>query len=57
MVKAQIQANDLQRQLQDTKLGEENARLAVAVLVFPNFFQDFTLVDDLAVRACAASAA
>ncbi len=48
VVKAQIQANDLQRQLQDTKLGEENARLAVAVLVFPNFFQDFTLVDDLA---------
>ena len=48
VVKAQIQANDLQRQLQDTKLGEENARLAVAVLVFPNFFQDFTLIDDLA---------
>src|SRR5271166_2973253 len=48
VVKAQIQANDLQRQLEDTKLAEENARLAVAVLVFPNFFQDFTLVDDLA---------
>jgi outer membrane protein len=48
VVKAQIQANDLQRQLQDVKLGEENARLAVAVLVFPNFFQDFTLVNDLA---------
>ncbi len=48
VVKAQIQANDLQRQLQDTKLAEENARLAIAVLVFPNFFQDFTLVDDLA---------
>jgi len=48
VVKAQIQANDLQRQLQDTKLAEDNARLAVAVLVFPNFFQDFTLVNDLA---------
>ena len=48
VVKAQIQANDLQRQLQDTKLAEENARLALAVLVFPNFFQDFTLVNDLA---------
>src|SRR5271165_3733440 len=48
VVKAQIQANDLQRQLEDTKLAEEHARLAVAVLVFPNFFQDFTLVDDLA---------
>src|SRR5271157_6059630 len=48
VVKAQIQANDLQRQSQDAKLAEENARLAVAVLVFPNFFQDFTLVNDLA---------
>jgi outer membrane protein len=48
VVKARIQANDLQRQLQDAKLAEENARLALAVLVFPNFFQDFTLVDDLA---------
>ncbi len=48
VVKAQIQANDLQRQLQDAKLAEENARLSVAVLVFPNFFQDFTLVNDLA---------
>ena len=47
VIKAQIQANDLNRQLQDTKLAEENARLAVAVLVFPNFFQDFTLVNDL----------
>jgi outer membrane protein TolC len=47
VIKAQIQANDLQRQVQDTKLAEENARLAVAVLVFPNFFQDFTLVNDL----------
>jgi len=48
VVKAEIQGNDLQRQLQDAKLAEENARLAVAVLVFPNFFQDFTLVNDLA---------
>jgi outer membrane protein TolC len=48
VIKAQIQANELQRQLQDAKLAEENARLALAVLVFPNFFQDFTLVNDLA---------
>jgi len=48
VIKAQIQANDLQRQLEDAKLAEENARLAMAVLVFPNFFQDFTLVNDLA---------
>jgi outer membrane protein TolC len=34
--------------LQDTKLAEQNARLTLAVLLFPNFFQDFTLVNDLA---------
>jgi outer membrane protein TolC len=48
VVKAQLQANELQRQLQDAKLAEENARLALVVLVFPNFFQGFTLVNDLA---------
>ena len=47
VIKAQIQANDQQRAMQEAKLGEENARLALAVLLFPNFFQDFTLVDDL----------
>lgn len=47
VVKAQIQANDATRLLQDTRLAEENARLSLAVLVFPNFFQDFTLADDL----------
>jgi outer membrane protein TolC len=48
VIKAQIQANDAQRLLQDTKLAEQNARLTLAVLLFPNFFQDFTLVNDLA---------
>src|SRR5208337_4325034 len=43
-----IQANDEERAAQEAKLGEENARLNLAVLLFPNFFQDFTLVDDLA---------
>jgi len=47
VIKAQIQANDAQRQLQDTKLAEQNARLALAVLLFPNFLQDFVLVNDL----------
>jgi outer membrane protein TolC len=47
VVKAQIQANDAARQLQDTRLAEQNARLSLAVLIFPNFFQDFTLVNDL----------
>lgn len=48
VIKAQIQANDAQRQLQDTQLAEQNARLTLAVLLFPNFYQDFTLFDDLA---------
>lgn len=48
VIKAQIQANDQQRAFQDAKLSEENARLTLAVLLFPNFFQDFSLVDDLA---------
>lgn len=47
MIKAQIQANDLQRARDEAKLAEQNARLSLAVLVFPNFFQDFSLVDDL----------
>ena len=48
VIKAQIQANDQQRAFQDAKLSEQNARLNLAVLLFPNFFQDFSLVDDLA---------
>jgi outer membrane protein TolC len=48
VIKAQIQANDQQRAAQEAKLGAENARLNLAVLLFPNFFQDFTLADDLA---------
>ena len=48
VIKAQIQANDQQRMATDAKLAADNARLSLAVLVFPNFFQDFTLADDLA---------
>lgn len=46
-IKAQIQANDLKRGWDEAKLTEQNARLSLAVLVFPNFFQDFTPVNDL----------
>ena len=48
VVRAQIQANDASRQLQDTRLAEQHARLALGVLIFPNFFQDFVPVNDLA---------
>ncbi|MGC2111561.1 MAG: TolC family protein [Candidatus Korobacteraceae bacterium] len=47
VIKAQIQANDQQLGAQEAKLAADNARLNLAVLVFPNFFQDFTLADDL----------
>lgn len=46
-IKAEIQFNDRQRVLQDARLAMENARLALAVIVFPNFEQNFTVVDDL----------
>jgi outer membrane protein TolC len=46
-IKAEIQFNDRQRGLQDARLAMENARLALAVIVFPNFEQNFTVVDDL----------
>jgi outer membrane protein TolC len=46
-IKAQLQANDLRRARDEAKLAEQNARLSLAVLLFPNFFQDFTLVNDL----------
>jgi outer membrane protein TolC len=47
VIKAEIQANDLLRARDEAKLAEQSARLALAVLLFPNFFQDFTLVNDL----------
>lgn len=46
-IKAQLQANDRERDLQEAKLAQEKARLGLAVLIFPTFTQDFDLVDDL----------
>jgi outer membrane protein TolC len=46
-VKAQIQFNDHERQMQDAQLEMENARLMLAVMVFPNFSQNFSVTDDL----------
>jgi len=45
-IKAQIQFNDRQRGLQDARLAMENARLALAVILFTDFEQNFTLADD-----------
>ncbi len=47
VIKAQLQANDRQRDLQEATLAMEKARLALAVLLFPNFQQNFSVVDDL----------
>ena len=46
-IKAQLQANDRERDLQEAKLASEKARLGLAVLIFPNFTTDFQVVDDL----------
>ena len=47
VVKAQIQAQQRQRDVSDAQLNIEKARLALAVIIFPDFRQDFTVVDDL----------
>jgi outer membrane protein TolC len=47
VVKAQIQVEQRQRDVQDAGLAADRARIALAVLIFPDFRQDFTVVDDL----------
>jgi outer membrane protein TolC len=47
VVKAQLQSNDRHRDLREAQLSVEKARLALAVLLFPNFNQDFNVADDL----------
>lgn len=46
VIKAQLQANDRQRDLTEAQLEMERARIDLAVLVFPNFNLDFTVVDE-----------
>ncbi len=47
VIKAQLQFNDRQRDLRESQLAMEKARLALAVLVFRDFNLNFTVVDDL----------
>jgi len=47
VIKAQLQFNDRQRDLRETNLNIDKTRLALAVLLFPNFEENFTVVDDL----------
>jgi outer membrane protein len=47
VIKARIQAQQQQRDLQEAQLAMERTRLDLAVLLFPDFNQDFAVVDDL----------
>jgi len=47
VIKAQLQLNEREQALQNAQLAVEKAKLALGVLLFPNFTQDFTIVDDL----------
>jgi outer membrane protein TolC len=47
VVKSELQVNDRRRQLQEAKLALLNARLDLAVLIFPDFNDNFELADDL----------
>lgn len=46
-IKAQLQFAQQQRALQDAQLEMDRSRLELAVMIFSNFNQDFTTVDDL----------
>lgn len=46
VIKAQIQLNDRKRDLRETQLAMERARLDLAVLLFADFNLNFTVVDD-----------
>jgi len=47
VLKAQLQANDANRALREAQLEMYRSHIELAVLIFPNFNQDFTTVDDL----------
>jgi len=47
VIKAELQMRDRQRQLQEAQLALLNARLDLAVLIFPNFNENFEIADDL----------
>jgi outer membrane protein TolC len=47
VIKFQLQANQADQAFREAKLAMDNARLALAVMLFPDFNQNFTVVDDL----------
>lgn len=47
VIRFELQASQAQRDLDEAQLAMSEARLNLAVLLFPTFNQDFTIVDDL----------
>jgi len=47
VIKAELQSQDRKRQLKEAQLELLNSRLNLAILVFPDFNDNFTVVDDL----------
>ena len=47
VIKAELQARDRQRQLREAQLGYLNARLNLAVLIFPDFNDSYEVAEDL----------
>lgn len=50
-IKAEIQVQQRQRDLQDAQNNYERARITFAVLLFPNYGQAYSLADDLETQA------
>ena len=46
VIKAQLQEQDRRRDLREAELAMEKSRLDLAVLIFPDFNENFTVVDD-----------
>jgi outer membrane protein TolC len=47
VIRARIQLQQRQRDLQDAQVAIEKAKIALGVLIFPNFTADFNVADDL----------
>ncbi len=47
VVKAQIDLQQRRRDLAEAQLGMEKAKIALGVMIFPNFSSEFSVVDDL----------
>jgi outer membrane protein TolC len=48
VLKAQIDLQQRQRDVKEAELAIEKAKIALGILIFPNFSSDFAVVDDLA---------